>query len=214
MLVWYRDASYGSANAPTATTPDLPSAGSKGGLLLVDSHFDPLRHRGAPAEHYADDEHDPQHVKNFPVRVQVSDNAFTTWGTYAVRDCFIEPGKLELVYCTRYGRRGPMSSFSDALGWYPGIEARGDSFTFRDQDASVVIPSRGNQPYSTRVVDQNGDPVPSLYGTKLLDGRVVLGSGNPGDEGKQLGVTLSVVKAAARNRSATIHVTAATPDGS
>jgi immune inhibitor A len=213
MLVWYRDTSYGTANAPTATTLDLPSAGSKGGLLLVDSHFDPLRHRGTAAEHYVDEEHDPQTLKNVPVRVQSSDNAFTTWGTYAARDCFIEPGNMETVYCTRFGRRGPVSSFTDALGWYPGIEARGGAFTFRDQDGSVVIPSRRNQPYSTRVVNQNGDPVPSLYGTRLLDGRVVLGSGNPGDEGKQLGVTLSIVKTAPRNRSATIRVTAATPDG-
>jgi immune inhibitor A len=213
MLVWYRDTSYGDTNAPTATTLDLPSAGSKGGLLLVDSHFDPLRHRGEAAAHYVDEDNDPQEVKNVPSRVQASDIAFTTWGAYAVRDCFIEPGNIESVYCTRFGRRGPVSGFTDALGWYPGIEARGSAFTFRDQDGSVVIPSRGNQRYSTRVVDQNGDPVPSLYGTTLLDGRIVLGTGNPGDEGKQLGVSLSILESAARNRSATIRVTAAIPGG-
>ena len=75
------------------------------------------------------------------------------------------------IACTRFGRRGPVSSFTDALGWYPGIEARGGAFTFRDQDGSVVIPSRRNQPYSTRVVDQNGDPVQVTVGNLIVSRR-------------------------------------------
>ena len=43
MLVWYRDTTYGNDNMVTPTTTALPSTGSKGGLLLVDSHFDPFR---------------------------------------------------------------------------------------------------------------------------------------------------------------------------
>ncbi len=211
MLVWYRDTTYGTANSPTATTLDLPSAGSKGGLLLVDSHFDPLRHRGFAASRYTDDKHDPDSLENFPARVNVSDVAFTRWGTRVARDCFADDGLPWRVYCTRVGRRGPVQRFTDALGWYPGVEARGAELFLRDIDGSVVIPSLGNQLYSTRIVDADGDPLPSLYGKTLVDGAIVLGTGNPGDEGKQLGVSLAVTRAAPRNRSATIRVSAARP---
>ena len=57
-----------------------------------------------------------------------------------------------------------MSAFTDALGWYPGVEFDGAGLFFRDVDASTVIPSRGNETYSTRVVDSDGNPVPDLYG--------------------------------------------------
>ena len=83
-----------------------------------------------------------------------------------------------------------MNAFTDALGWYPGIEAAGEELFFRDIDASVVIPSRGNELYSTRVVDSAGKPVPGLYGLDV-GGGFLLGTGNPGDEGKQLGVSFT-----------------------
>ena len=37
-----------------------------------------------------------------------------------------------------------MSTFTDAKGWYPGIEIRGSSLFYRDADASTVVPSKGN----------------------------------------------------------------------
>ena len=152
-------------NAPTATTLDLPSAGSKGGLLLVDSHFDPLRHRGFAASRYTDDHDDPDSLENFPARVNVSDVAFTRWDEGRTH-CFAADGAVAAspptrmavrASCTRYGRRRAVPKFTDALGWYPGIEARGAELFFRDIDGSVVIPSLGNQLYSTRVVDADGD---------------------------------------------------------
>ena len=88
-----------------------------------------------------------------------------------------------------------MSSFTDALGWYPGIEFDGAGLFFRDVDASTVIPSRGNETYSTRVVDSDGNPVPDLYGATIFGGAHYLGTGNPGDEGKQYGVTFTIVRA-------------------
>ena len=76
-----------------------------------------------------------------------------------------------------------MSQFTDAKTWYPGIEIRGNgSIFYRDFDASVVVPSKGNQPYTTRVVDADGSPLPDLYGLDL-GSNGVLGTGNPGDEG-------------------------------
>jgi immune inhibitor A len=81
---------------------------------------------------------------------------------------------------------------------------------FRDIDASAVIPSRGNQPYSTRIVDPNGNPLSQFYGIDLGSG-IVLGSGNPGDEGKQLGVSLTVKAAGKGNKYATVYVTPPQP---
>jgi immune inhibitor A len=208
MLVWYRDTSYGNNNHVTASTFDMPSVGSKGGLLLVESHFDPMRHTGTAAQHYIDGESD---LENFPVRVNSSDLAFNTWGTYEVQDCFTDPSPSD-VYCTSYGNRGAVPAFTDAKGWYPGLEFRpGVGLFFRDIDASAVIPSRGNQKYSTRIVDANGNPLTALYGLTLNGGLIVLGSGNPGDEGKQLGVSLTVKAAGKGNTYATVHVTTAQP---
>jgi immune inhibitor A len=60
-----------------------------------------------------------------------------------------------------------------------------------------------------RIVDADGKPVTSLYGRKLLGGAIVLGSGNPGDEGKSYGVSFEVTKVASGNSYATVHVTSA-----
>jgi immune inhibitor A len=204
MLVWYRDTSYANDNHVTSDTFGMPSLGSKGGLLLVDSHFDPMRHTGVAASHYNDGE---DGLENFPVRMQTSDVAFTTWGTYGARDCFIDASPSDL-YCTSVGDRGAVRAFSDAKGWYPGVEYRpgeGGLF-FRDIDASVVIPSKGNQVYSTRIVDKNGNPFTALYGAAIGGGHYA-GSGNPGDEGKQLGVSFSINSTGQGNKYATVHVT-------
>ena len=73
-----------------------------------------------------------------------------------------------------------------------------------------MIPSRGNEIYSTRVVDAHGNPVPTCTGLDLGGGHH-LGTGNPGDEGKQFGVTFTIVRAGKGNTYATVHVTTATP---
>jgi immune inhibitor A len=207
LLVWYRDTSYGNDNHVTSSTFDAPSIGSKGGLLLVDSHFDPMRHTGAAAAVYDDGENG---LGNFPVRMNTSDVAFTLWGTNPANDCFAVDNDPGQVFCTAYGNRGAVSSFSDAQGWYPGVEVNDAGLFFRDIDGSAVIPSRGNAYYSTRVVDSDGNPLPEFYGLDLGGGHV-LGSGNPGDEGKQFGVSFTIVRAGQGNRFATVHVTAATP---
>jgi immune inhibitor A len=203
MLVWYRDTTYGNDNHATSDLYGLPSAGSKGGLMLVDSHFDPMRHTGAAADHYVDGESD---LENFPVRMNASDVAFTTWGTNPANDCFSDAAP-EDIYCTAYGNRGAVNEFTDAKGWYPGLELRGGSVFFRDVDGSVVIPSRDNAMYSTRIVNPDGTPVTSLYGRLLAGGAIRLGSGNPGDEGKQLGVKFTIVGTSKNNSYATVHVT-------
>ena len=61
--------------------------------------------------------------------------------------------------------------------------------------------------YSTRVVNPDGSPATSLYGRTIAGGTIRLGSGNPGDEGKALGVKLGIVGASKDNSYATVHVT-------
>jgi immune inhibitor A len=102
-------------------------------------------------------------------------------------------------------------SFTDAKTWYPGIEIRDGSAYARDSDASVVLPSRGNARYTTRVVNPDGTPATSYYGVTLGGGAIVLGTGNPGDQGVHYGVTLTIKKAAKDNSYALVRVTAARP---
>ena len=141
MLVWYRDTTYGNNNHVTANLTALPSYGSKGGLLIVDSHFDPFRRQGVAAQK------DPSTLDNIPSRPQSSNAAFTLHPTYPFRECFeLLPAEPFSEYCTDFAAQPGVSAFTDATGWYPGLEIRGSSLFNRDIDASVVIASRNQAP--------------------------------------------------------------------
>lgn len=208
MLVWYRDIQYGAQNHVTANTFAAPSLGSKGGLLLVDSHFEPLRRQGEAAEQ------DPTTLNNLPSRPQSSNVAFTTHPTYAFTECLEMPEGSYELYCTDFAPQPGVKAFTDAKGWYPGLELRDGSLFFRDIDASVVIPSRDNEWYSTRIVDPAGNPLTALYGLDLFgDGTLVLGTGNPADglfpdddRDLSLGVSFSIKRVGKDNKYATIWV--------
>ncbi|WP_199539094.1 immune inhibitor A domain-containing protein [Desertihabitans brevis] len=198
LLVWYRDTLYGENNPVLATTLDLPSVGTKGGLLIVDSHFDPLRRSGEAAAK------DPTTLKNLPSRAQSSNAAFGS-PTVPFTECLAEvPGEeWSTEYCTDFGSLPAVSTFDDSQGYYPGIEVRGNQLFYRDQDASVVIPNEDNAPYPVRVVDAEGNPVPELYGEDV-GLPVPLGDGNPT---QPYGVRLDVGKTRAGNQIAQIRVT-------
>jgi immune inhibitor A len=198
MLVWYRDTTYGGVNDLTANSTALPSYGSKGGLLIVDSHFDPLRRSGTAATK------DPTTLKNISSRPQSSNAAFSLNPTYPFQECLEAEGEPYSQYCTSFLAQPAVPTFTDAKGWYPGFELRGSSLFARDVDASVVLPSAGNAPYTTRIVNPSGNLIPGLFGFNL--GFTILGTGNPGDAGVAYGVTISVVKAATENSFATVHV--------
>ena len=70
-----------------------------------------------------------------------------------------------------------------------------------------MLPNRGNEPYTTRIVDANGKLVRELFGTDLGSG-IVLGTGRPSDP---FGVKLVVRSPGEGQRSATVGVTAARP---
>jgi immune inhibitor A len=201
MLVWYRDTTYGNNNHVTANLTALPSYGSKGGLLIVDSHFDPYRRQGVAAQK------DPSTLDNIPSRPQSSNAAFTLHPTYPFRECFeLLPSEPFSEYCTDFAAQPGVSAFTDATGWYPGLEIRPQGLFNRDIDASVVIASRDGTPYTTRIVNPDGTPALGLYGANL--GFTILGNGNPGDV--RYGVSITIIRVASDNSYATVHVTPAT----
>ncbi|MDQ4215861.1 immune inhibitor A domain-containing protein [Microbacterium sp. ASV81] len=197
-LIWYRDTTYGSSNQVTTNLTSLPSYGAKGGLLLVDSHFDPLRRTGDAAAF------DPSVLKNLPSRAQSSNAAFGVQQTYPFTECIADAAYKE--YCTRIDALAPVSTFTDDKGWVAGLELRGGSLYNRLRDGSAVVPSVGNAPYTTRVVNPDGSPATAAYGLNL--GFTVLGTGNPADSGVGYGTVISVKKSMQDNTAALIEVTA------
>ncbi len=118
-LVWYRDTSYGNANHTLNNLTSLPSEGAKGGLLIVDSHFDPLRRSGAAAAI------DTSTLKNLPSRPQSSNAAFGLQPTWQFNECVVDPKDPTFTEaCNTHGPQAPVSTFTDDKGWYPGMEIR------------------------------------------------------------------------------------------
>lgn len=205
-LIWYRDTTFGSTNHVATNQTALPSYGAKGGLLLVDSHFDPLRRTGeaAAAENAAAAAEKRTTLNNMPSRAQSSNAAFGLTNTYPFTECFVIAGPTD-EYCTDVAAQEPVSTFTDDQGWVAGIEFRDGTFFNRLRDASTVVPSVGNAPYTTRVVNPDGTPATGLYGLDL--GFTVLGTGNPADSGVGFGTVISVKKSMKDNTAALISIT-------
>ena len=197
-LVWYRDTAYGDSNQVTSNLTNLPSYGAKGGLLLVDSHFDPLRRTGAAAEI------DPSVTKNISSRAQSSNAAFGLTPTLPFKDCLVDADFNEA--CTDIAAQAPIKSFTDDQGWVAGLELRDGQLFNRLRDASVVVPSVDGAPYSTRVVNPDGTPATDLYGHDL--GFTTLGTGNPADAGVGYGTVVTVKKSLQNNTAALLTVRA------
>ena len=198
-LVWYRDTAYGDSNQVTSNLTNLPSYGAKGGLLLVDSHFDPLRRTGAAAEM------DPSVTKNISSRAQSSNAAFGLTPTLPFKDCLVDAKFNEA--CTDFAAQAPVKSFTDDQGWVAGLEVRGGDLYPRLRDGSVVVPSVGGAPYSTRVVNPDGTPATDLYGHDI-PGVTTLGTGNPADAGVGYGTVVTVKKSLQNNTAALLTVRA------
>ncbi len=197
-LVWYRDTTFGNANLVLNNLSALPSEGAKGGLLIVDSHFDPLRRTGAAAAL------DPTYLKNLPSRPQSSNAAFNLVGTYPFKEC-VTNDAVTKVACNTFPKQAAVRTFTDNLGWYPGYEYRPDldakqPYFLRQADASTVVPSRGNAPYTVRIVDKSGKLLKSQFG----DG---LGTGNPADSKVGFGTTVTVAATMQHNQMARLWVT-------
>jgi immune inhibitor A len=177
-LVMLRNMRYPLDGVFATRLSDPPSYGSKYGLLVVDPNFWPTaRPSGKP----------------FAGRLESLDAALSLHDqadfTLEVRDA--ETGELETVDAMR-GTRG-VSRFDDAFGYYPGFttDAEGGVVEW-DQDASVVLPSRGGSVYSSRVTHPDRSRPHPLDG-EAFGGIHHYGSGNPGDENLGYGVHIEVV---------------------
>ncbi|MFC2177347.1 immune inhibitor A domain-containing protein [Actinomycetota bacterium] len=202
MLVWYRNTGY-PINDVNSYTFDPPSLGAKGSLLIVDSHFDPLRRiigTGGCA------------LCNLASRPQASNAAFNTWGTAPFQEGFEEAdGSIVL---SPIDAQAPVPLFTDSLGWVPGIEVRLDlgGFYFRDQDASVVVPSLGGADYDWRVVWPDGSPATDFWGGGWGSGNpadgFTLGAYDPdvGNEGVEIGTYIQLQRVATDNTWANVHI--------
>jgi immune inhibitor A len=202
MLVWYRNTRY-SVNDVNTPSFDPPSLGAKGMLLIVDSHFDPLRRiigTGGCA------------LCNLASRPQASNAAFNTWGSAQFQEGFENPDGSIVI--SPIEAQEPVTTFTDSLGWAPGIEVRLDlgGFFFRDQDASVVVPSYGGADYDWRVVWPDGSPAADFWGGGW-------GSGDPADgftagaydpdvanEGVEIGTYIELQRVARNNTWANVHI--------
>ena len=99
-------------------------------------------------------------------RTQTSNAAFSFGKTYPLKECLEAAGRaVQRVLHRDPGAASGVSDFTDAKTWYPGLEVQDGGLFYRDFDASVVVPSKGDQPYSTRVVNVDGTPATELYGT-------------------------------------------------
>jgi immune inhibitor A len=179
MVLWYRDSAY-SLNDEGNHLGEPPSIGAKGTVLVVDAHPDPEHYSGAAAQA------NPSLLDALPARQQAADAAFGPVGRYPFQACVgTDPARYYNVTCNRFGFNWGRLSFTDAIGWYPGYEYRPDldpedPLFFRDADASVVIPSKDNAMYSTRITDRYGHVLPGQFGIGLGGGHVT-GTGNPAD---------------------------------
>ena len=179
LLIWHRDQSH-SMNDLGNNLFDPPSIGSKGTVLLVDAHYEPARLRGAAAAanpSLLDNLGSGSRPMMWPSDRSVGTRSGTAYPTSAT-----DP---YAVACNKFGARNPIARSPTRRPGIPGLEYRPDldaedPLFFRDVDASTVVPSKGNEIYSTRIVDRDGSLLPALYGTDLGGGHV-LGTGNPKD---------------------------------
>lgn len=204
MLVWFRDTTYGNANLVTANLTALPSTGSKGGLLLVDSHDDPLRRADSATP-------DTTPLKNLPSRPQSSNVAFGLAPTKPFTECIVGTDPTA-EFCTPFRAQAPVKTFTDDEGWYPGLERNDDGGVyFRDQDASVVVPSVDNAAYTVRITDERGNLLPDYFGRNYGIGAIT-GTGDPEDAGVGYGTVVSLKKSLQGNTAALIDITPPSAD--
>ncbi len=171
-LVYYRNQKYPDSYAQRQWYGDPPSYGPKNKLLIVDMNPGPMRLGDT--------------IDYLNSRVSSYDAALTLQGTQAVT--------LSSVFGLdggpwSFAAEPAVNEFRDSRGYYAGFYFGAPCdpgyVCVANYDGSAVIPARGN--YSTRITDGVGNPLPDFYGIDL-GGGILLGSGNPADDGVQYGV--------------------------
>lgn len=185
-LLYYRDTRYGSTYYMDPNSNDPPSWGPKYQLLIVDQNWEPMRifsgTVGSPAAY-----------EGYWSWIGSYDSGLTLQAT--------KPFTIPRTYLgwppQVYPSKPAVTSFNDTLGYYGGYYSGPPCdpgrVCFNDKYGSAVIPARG--PYSTRMVDFDGDPVYGFYGYRWPPSW--LGSGNPGGDSygasAQFGVNIDLL---------------------
>jgi immune inhibitor A len=197
LLVWHEDDRY-TDNSIANYLTDLPSFGPKGKLLVVNAHPQP--------------DLDPYWVargvaNEFGVvssRGSMRHAPFSRWPTVD-----FHLGPLSVVAETDFAGRPAVPQFSDALGYYPGLQPLATNLWGTWQwDASVVLPA--TRPYGVRGPGYAaGTPVQRIVATTAYVGtnnvmqystnrlapglNLAGGDGNPGSVDGQYGWNVRIV---------------------
>ncbi len=199
LLVWYNDNRYRD-NEVINYLRDVPGYGPKGRMLVVDAHPDPYR--------------DPYYVRG-----GYSNEGANVASRSLMRDApfSLNPSvgfTMSDAWCysnTAFAGRPAVSTFSDALGYYPGAEyvARGPGYSppvfiwlTKQWDASAVMPSTVF--YGLRAPGYTNQAF-RFYGTRVAGGLLTCywysgaglgyhgGAGNPADVNGHYGWNARIV---------------------
>jgi len=214
-LMWYNDTAYVN-NTIYSYLAQGASWGTKGRMLVVDSHSDPYRDPYYVAMGYDNE------GGNVTDRSQMRDAPFTLRPTVDFTQT------VGLYAPTFFTGRPAVSSFHDSMGYYPGSEwvLRGPASTYRwvtkAWSASVVVPA--SAPYPVKApgyigtggtTDQEWRFDCSRYTGGLLScyyygANTGLGynggTGNPGDYGVQYGWHVQLLSQSADGMTATVKI--------
>lgn len=170
-----------------------PSIGPKYPLLLVDMNYGPM------------------HLDNkgtlLDSRIASYDAALTLQPTEPFTISSIVRDGTVIEGPWTFASKPPVTLFDDSLGYYAGLFAGTpceETYCYANEGGSAVIPAMGQ--YTTRITHFDGTPYPELYGKKYKGS--YLGTGNPGDENLQWGVTVELLSTGANNESATLRLNA------
>ncbi len=214
LLAWYNNNAY-TDNEIYSYLEDYPSFGPKGRMLVIDSHPEPYRD---PNNQF------PNAISDLPSRSQMRDAPFTLQPTVG----FTFTAANGIVTDTHFAGEPAVSTFNDALGYYPGVEyaLRGPSpacttYQWYDKmwDASAVVPARDfystkatGASYSGEGIRMRGFPsAGSLCGAAwygywyppMVDDA---NTGNPGDHDVQYGWRAELIDEGADHTWATVRI--------
>ncbi len=177
-VIMYRNLKYPFSGAFEEQLNDPPSIGSKYGLLVLDTNFWPVERPSS--EPFAG------RLESLDAPLALQDQPGFT---LEIRD---QDTKALLGKESVSGAKG-ITRFDDAFGYYPGFYTDAEnSVEPWDEDASVVIPSRNGEIYSTRITGPGRERPHQLDGTPAGGGHYY-GSGNPGDANLQYGLHVELV---------------------
>jgi immune inhibitor A len=217
LLVWYNNNSK-TDNEVFNYLNEYPGFGPKGRMLVVDSHPDPYREPDIVAAGYDNE------AGNVTSRSQMRDAPFTLQDTVGFTYTTVYAFPITTTLFTNYfDGRPAVSTFNDALGYYPGAEfvpggpvgQTTPRWMTKQWDASVTVPSTefygikapgytdGNRMRFDCSLNDLGQVLCYSYATGLgYDG----GTGNPGDINGQYGWHVQVIQEAADHTWATVKI--------